>query len=63
MHVAAQQPLAHVARARLQVPVDSAAPCQNLRAIAIEWLVEPVGNVGPQVLNQMRGILADLLDL
>ena len=26
-------------------------------------LAQPIGNVGPQVLNQMREILADLLDL
>jgi mRNA interferase MazF len=43
--------------------VVSAAQCQHIRAIAIERLTEPVGNVGPQVLNQMREILADLLDL
>jgi mRNA interferase MazF len=43
--------------------VVSAAQCQHIRAIAIERLAEPVGNVGPQVLNQMREILADLLDL
>jgi mRNA interferase MazF len=41
----------------------SAAQCQHIRAIAVERLAEPIGNVGPQVLNQMREILADLLDL
>lgn len=41
----------------------SAAQCQHIRAIAIGRLAEPIGNVGPQVLNQMREILADLLDL
>ncbi len=43
--------------------VVSAAQCQHIRAIDVERLAEPVGNVGPQVLNQMREILADLLDL
>jgi mRNA interferase MazF len=43
--------------------VVSAAQCQHIRAIAVERLATPVGNVGPQVLNQMREILADLLDL
>jgi mRNA interferase MazF len=41
----------------------SAAQCQHIRAIAVERLAEPIGNVGPQVLTQMREILADLLDL
>ena len=41
----------------------SAAQCQHIRAIAIKRLAEPIGNVGPQVLAQMREILADLLDL
>jgi len=41
----------------------SAAQCQHLRVIAVGRLAEPAGNVGPQVLNQMREILADLLDL
>jgi mRNA interferase MazF len=43
--------------------VVSAAQCQHVRAIAVERLAEPIGNVGPQALNQMREILADLLDL
>ncbi|MCC5950310.1 MAG: type II toxin-antitoxin system PemK/MazF family toxin [Nitriliruptoraceae bacterium] len=41
----------------------SAAQCQHIRAIAVERLAEPAGNVGPQVLNQMREIIGDLLDL
>ena len=43
--------------------VVSAAQCQPIRAIAVGRLAAPIGNVGPQVLNQMREILADLLDL
>jgi mRNA interferase MazF len=43
--------------------VVSAAQCQHIRAIAVGRLAEPVGNVGPHVLSQMREILADLLDL
>ncbi|TVR18462.1 MAG: type II toxin-antitoxin system PemK/MazF family toxin [Nitriliruptor sp.] len=43
--------------------VASAAQCQHIRAIAASQLAEPAGNVGPQVLNQVREILADLLDL
>ncbi len=41
----------------------SAAQCQHIRAIAIERLAAPIGNVGPQALTQMREILADLLEL
>lgn len=41
----------------------SAAQCQHVRAIALERLAEPVGNVGPQALTQMREVIADLLDL
>jgi len=43
--------------------VASAAQCQHIRPIAASRLAEPAGNVGPQVLNQVREILADLLDL
>jgi mRNA interferase MazF len=43
--------------------VISAAQCQHIRAIAVERLAEPVGNLGPEVLSQMREVLADLLDL
>ncbi len=41
----------------------SAAQCQHIRAIAVGRLAAPIGNAGPQVLTQMREILADLLDL
>lgn len=41
----------------------SAAQCQHIRAVAVERLAEPLGNVGPRALTQMREILADLLDL
>lgn len=41
----------------------SAAQCQHVRAIALERLAEPIGNVGPQALTQMREVIADLLDL
>lgn len=43
--------------------VASAAQCQHIRAIAIERLAEPTGNIGPQMLGQIREILADLFDL
>ena len=43
--------------------VASAAQCQHIRAIAVGRLADPLGNVGPQVLTQIREILADLLDL
>lgn len=43
--------------------VVSAAQCQHVRAIAVERLHEPVGNVGPHILYQLREILADLLDI
>lgn len=43
--------------------VISAAQCQHVRAIAVERLTEPIGNVGTQTLSQIREILADLLDL
>jgi mRNA interferase MazF len=46
-----------------RLEVMSAAQCQHIRAIAVDRLVEPIGNVGPHVLNQIREILADLLDL
>jgi mRNA interferase MazF len=58
---------------RSEVPIEpdpgnglaavSAAQCQHIRAIAVERLRAPIGNVGPQALTQMREILADLLDL
>jgi mRNA interferase MazF len=43
--------------------VASAAQCQHIRAIAVGRLADPIGNVGPQALTQIREILADLLDL
>jgi mRNA interferase MazF len=43
--------------------VTSAAQCQHIRAIVVGRLAEPIGNVGPQALTQIREILADLLDL
>jgi mRNA interferase MazF len=43
--------------------VVSAAPCQPIRAIAVGRLVDPLGNVGPQALSQIREIIGDLLDL
>jgi mRNA interferase MazF len=46
-----------------RLEVMSAAQCQHIRAIAVDRLVEPIGNAGPHVLNQIREILADLLDL
>jgi mRNA interferase MazF len=41
----------------------SAAQCQHVRAIAVERLADPIGNVGTQTLSQIREILADLFDL
>ena len=43
--------------------VASAAQCQHIRSIAVGRLTEPLGNVGPQALSQIREIIADLLDL
>ena len=43
--------------------VVSAAQCQHIRAIAVGRLADPLGNVGPQALSQIREIIADLLDL
>jgi len=54
-------PLGHVAGNGLEAV--SAAQCQHIRAIAVERLAAPVGNIGPEVLNQVREILADLLEL
>jgi hypothetical protein len=42
---------------------SSAAQCQHIRAIAVERPAEPIGDVGPQLLTQVREIVADLLDL
>lgn len=41
----------------------ASAQCQHVRAIAVERLAEPVGDIGSEVLSQMRELLADLLDL
>ena len=41
----------------------SAAQCQHLRALAVERLAAPIGNVGPVALARIREVLADLLDL
>lgn len=43
--------------------VVSAAKCQHIRAIAVGRLREPIGNVGPEALSQVREVLADLLDV
>lgn len=43
--------------------VVSAAQCQHIRAVAVERLAAPVGNVGPEAITQIREVLADLLDL
>ena len=40
----------------------SGVPCQHIRAIGVERLTKPIGNVGSPALNQMREILADRLD-
>jgi len=42
---------------------DSSTPCQQVRAVSIERLVESHGIVGPAALSQIRETLADLLDL
>jgi mRNA interferase MazF len=41
----------------------SAAQCQHLRAVSTDRLGDPLGNVGPAALGQIRETLADLLDL
>ena len=41
----------------------SAAQGQHLRAVSVRRLGEPVGNVGPQRLRQIRETIAVLLDL
>jgi mRNA interferase MazF len=43
--------------------VVSAVQCQHVRAIAVERLADPIGNVGTQTSSQIREVLADLLDL
>ncbi len=42
---------------------ESAAQCQHIRAVSTERVVDTVGNVGPVILEQVRGIVAVLLDL
>ena len=42
---------------------ESAAQCQHVRAVSTTRVVEPLGNVGPVVLQQIRETLAVLLDL
>ena len=41
----------------------SAAQCQHVRAVSVRRLGQPVGNLGPQRLRQIRDTLAMLLDL
>jgi mRNA interferase MazF len=43
--------------------VVSAAQGQHIRSIAVGRLADPLGNVGPQALTQIREIIADLLEL
>lgn len=45
------------------IPRESAAQCQHIRAVSTDRIVETVGNVGPVLLEQVRGTLAVLLDL
>lgn len=42
---------------------DSAAQCQHIRAVATRRIAQPVGNVGPVTLAQIRETIAVLLDL
>ena len=42
---------------------ESAAQCQHIRAVSTERVVETIGNVGPVLLEQVRGTVAVLLDL
>jgi mRNA interferase MazF len=42
---------------------ESAAQCQHIRAVSTARVVEPLGNVGPVLLQQIRETLAVLLDL
>jgi mRNA interferase MazF len=42
---------------------DSAAQCQHIRAVAIQRVREPIGNVGAVSLRQIRETLALILDL
>ena len=42
---------------------ESSAQCQHVRAVSTARVVEPLGNVGPVLLQQVRETLAVLLDL
>ena len=42
---------------------ESAAQCQHVRAVSTARVVEPLGNVGPVLLQQIRKTIAVLLDL
>lgn len=42
---------------------ESAAQCQHVRAVSTARVVEPLGNIGPVLLQQIRETLAVLLDL
>lgn len=42
---------------------ESAAQCQHVRAVSTARVLEPLGNVGPVLLQQIRETLAVLLDL
>lgn len=41
----------------------SAAQCQHVRAVSTDRVGEPLGNVGPAAVLQIRETIADLLDL
>lgn len=41
----------------------SAAQCQHLRAVSPSRITEVRGNVGPMTLNQIREVIATMLDL
>lgn len=42
---------------------ESAAQCQHVRAVSTARVVQPLGNVGPVLLQQIRETVAVLLDL
>ena len=42
---------------------ESAAQCQHVRAVSTARVVEPLGSVGPVLLQQIRETVAVLLDL
>lgn len=41
----------------------SVVQCQHVRSVSVARISEPVGNVGPAVLAQLREIIAIILDL